>query len=54
MLVEAEIAAVGEPVLVTVAVVVAVHPLASVMVTVYVPESNPVAVDPVPPEGVHE
>ena len=33
---------------------VAVHPLASVTVTVYVPALNPVAVAAVPPDGDHE
>jgi hypothetical protein len=48
------IVAVGEPRFVTVALAVIVQPLASVTVTVYVPAPNPVAVDPVPPEGAHE
>jgi hypothetical protein len=38
---------------VMVAVAVAVHPLASFTVIVYVPADNPVAVAEVPPEGVH-
>ena len=33
---------------------VAVHALASVTVTVYVPATKPVAVAAVPPEGAHE
>ena len=39
---------------VIVKVLVAVHPLASVTVTVYVPALNPVAVAAVPPEGDQE
>ena len=39
---------------VTVYDLVAVHPLASVTVTVYVPAASPVAVAPVPPDGAQE
>lgn len=38
----------------TTAVVVLLHPFASVMVHVYVPAESPVAVAAVPPEGAHE
>ena len=33
---------------------VAVHPFASVIVTVLTPALNPVAVWPLPPDGAHE
>jgi hypothetical protein len=46
--------AVGPPLFATVTVAVRVQPLASVIVHVYEPPSNPVAVAPVPPEGAHE
>jgi len=36
------------------AVLVAVHPFASVIVQVYVPAESPVAVAAVPPDGDHE
>lgn len=66
MLVTELIVTVGAPLLLTVAVPVPVHPLASVMVTLYTPAISPVAVcvdcegvvaqlyvyDPVPPAGV--
>ena len=39
---------------VMVAVVMAVHPLASVTVSEYVPAQRPVAVDVVCPPGIHE
>lgn len=53
-LVEEVMLAVGPPLLTTVTVRVMVQPFASVMVQVYDPASNPVAVAPVPPEGAHE
>jgi hypothetical protein len=45
--------AVAPAALVTFTVRVIVQPLASVTVTVYTAETNPVAVDPVPPDGAH-
>lgn len=54
MFAELVIVAPGPPVFATFAVAVVVHPLASVIVTVYDPAISPVAVAAVPPAGVHE
>jgi hypothetical protein len=51
--VEAVIAAVGDPAFTMVTECVNVQPFASVMVQVYVPAVNPVAVAAVPPDGAH-
>jgi hypothetical protein len=52
-LVNAVMLAVGPPLLTTVTVRVSTHPFASVIVHVYDPAINPVAVAPVPPDGAH-
>ena len=51
---EDTIDAVGEPALTIVTVDVMEQPLASVIVQVYEPAANPVAVAAFPPEGAHE